>query len=379
MSETARMAIFLSIALSIWALMHVYVAHRVWRLPVLGAPHAHLVLVVALLLLWISYPLGRVLDRMGLPTASYLLELAGATWMGVVFLLLACLLVVDLLTGFGAWGKPVLPTLRAGAVGAAVLMSLIGVVQGLRPPVIRQLDVRLPGLPPDADGLRVVQLSDMHLGPLLGETWLGHVVDRVGAMRPDLMLVTGDLVDSDSAHVEDMLPVLRRLRAPLGTFAVTGNHEFYAGLERSVTLLQDAGFEVLRDRHVEVRPGLVLAGVDDLVTRHQFGLRNGALAAALTGRPAGATILLSHSPLLAEQAAEMGVGLMLSGHTHDGQIWPFGYLVRLQFRLMGGLYRVGPMQVLVSRGTGTWGPRMRLWRPSEIWVLTLRPAAAHEG
>lgn len=373
MSETARMAIFLSIALSIWALMHVYVAHRVWRLPLLSAPHAHLVLVVGLMVLWVSYPLGRVLDRLDLPTASYLLELAGATWMGVLFLLLTCLLVVDLTTGFGAWGGSRLPALRAAAVGIAVLLSLVGAVQGLRPPVVRHLDVRLPGLPPDADGLRVVQLSDMHLGPLLGETWLRSIVDRVGALRPDLVLVTGDLVDSDSAHVEDMLPELRRLHAPLGVFAVTGNHEFYAGLDRSVKLLLDAGFEVLRDRHVEVRPGLVLAGVDDLVTRHHFGLRNGALVTALAGRPAGATILLSHSPLLADQAAEMGVGLMLSGHTHNGQIWPFNYLVRLQFRLMGGLYRVGPMQVLVSRGTGTWGPRMRLWRPGEIWMLTLRP------
>ena len=147
---------------------------------------------------------------------------------------------------------------------------------------------------------------------------------------------------------------------------MTGNHEFYAGLERSVRLLQEAGFGVLRDRHVEVRPGLVLAGVDDLVTRQQFGLRNGALVTALAGRPAGATILLSHSPLLAEQAAELGDGAdAVRAHPRraDLAVWPS---VRLQFRLMGGLYDVGPMRVLVSRGTGTWGPRMRLWRPSEI-------------
>jgi hypothetical protein len=369
------MAIFLSVVLSIWALVHVYVAHRLWRLPLFGAPHAHLVLVLALSVLWVSYPLGRFLDRMGLPSASYVLELTGATWMGVLFLLLASLLVVDILTGFGAWGGTSLPTLRAGAAGAAVLLSLVGIVQGLRAPVVREADVRLPGLPADADGLRVVQLSDMHLGPLLAERWLAPLVDQVVSLQPDLVLVTGDLVDSDSTHVEEMIPTLRRLRARLGVFAVTGNHEFYAGLDRSVKLLQEAGFEVLRDRHVEVRPGLVLAGIDDLTARRQFGLQGDALATALAGRPAGATILLSHTPWLAERAAEMGVGLMLSGHTHDGQIWPFGYLVRLQYRLVGGLYRVGPLQVLVSRGTGTWGPRMRLWRPSEIWVLTLRPIA----
>ena len=255
-----------------------------------------------------SYPLGRLLDRLGLPSWSYALELAGATWMGVLFLLLVSLLVVDLLTGFGAWGGTGLPALRAGAAGAAVLLSLVGIVQGLRAPVVREADVQLPGLPAEADGLRVVQLSDMHLGPLLAERWLAPVVDRVISLKPDLVLVTGDLVDSDSSHVEEMVPTLRRLRAPLGVFAVTGNHEFYAGLDRSVKLLQEAGFDVLRDRHVEVRPGLVVAGIDDLTARRQFGLRDDALATALAGRPAGATILLSHTPWLAEQAAEWGSG-----------------------------------------------------------------------
>lgn len=215
MSETARMAMFLTIVLSIWGLMHVYVAHRLWRLPLLLAPHAHLVLVISLAVLAASYPLGRFLDRLGLPSVSYVLELAGATWMGVLFLLLMSLLVVDLVTGFGAWGGSGLPLLRAGAVGAAVILSLVGIVQGSRAPVVREADVQLPGLPADADGLRLVQLSDMHLGPLLGERWLSPLVDRVVSLQPDLVLVTGDMVDSDSTHVGKMTPTLRRLRAPL--------------------------------------------------------------------------------------------------------------------------------------------------------------------
>ncbi|MGV8039014.1 MAG: metallophosphoesterase [Thermoanaerobaculaceae bacterium] len=184
-------------------------------------------------------------------------------------------------------------------------------------------------------------------------------------------MITGDLVDSDSRHVERMLPVLKRLRAPLGVFAVSGNHEFYAGIDRSVALMQEAGFTVLRDRAVEVRPGLVLAGIDDLTARRQFATPGDPMSSALDSRPPGATILLSHTPWRAADVAAKGVALMLSGHTHDGQIWPFNYLVRLQYPLAGGRYEVGGMQMLVSRGTGTWGPRMRLWRPSEIWLLTL--------
>jgi predicted MPP superfamily phosphohydrolase len=141
-----------------------------------------------------------------------------------------------------------------------------------------------------------------------------------------------------------------------------------------VRLLEAAGFEVLRDRWSEVLPGLIVAGVDDLTARQQFGDGTGHVARALNGHLAGAVVLLSHSPLEATQAARAGVGLMLSGHTHAGQIWPFGYLVRLRYPLLAGRYDVDGMPVIVCRGTGTWGPPMRLWRRSEILRITLRSA-----
>jgi hypothetical protein len=153
---------------------------------------------------------------------------------------------------------------------------------------------------------------------------------------------------------------------------VTGNHEYYAGLDRSVALLEAAGYTVLRDRAAAIAPGLVIAGVDDLGARKQFGLNDRVLGQALANRLPGAVVLLSHSPVQADKAAALGVGLMLSGHTHNGQIWPFNYLVRLSNPLVGGRYEVGGMTVIVGRGTGTWGPRMRLWQPGEILLITLR-------
>ena len=154
---------------------------------------------------------------------------------------------------------------------------------------------------------------------------------------------------------------------------MTGNHEYYAGLDRSVALFEAAGYRVLRDSAAEVIPGFVLAGVDDLGARRRFGGRNDqAIGRALADRPPGAVVLLSHSPLQPEKAAALGVGLMLSGHTHSGQVWPFNYLVRLSNPLVGGRYEIGGMTVIVGRGTGTWGPRMRLWQPSEILRITFR-------
>ena len=136
--------------------------------------------------------------------------------------------------------------------------------------------------------------------------------------------------------------------------------------------MKEAGFELLRNRWAEVRPGLVLAGVDDPRGDRRAGQGSDSVQKALAGRPPGATIFLSHRPRQAERVSVAGVGLMLSGHTHGGQIWPFGYLVRFSYPLLEGWYEVGGMPVIVTRGTGTWGPRMRLWPPGEILRVTLR-------
>jgi predicted MPP superfamily phosphohydrolase len=156
----------------------------------------------------------------------------------------------------------------------------------------------------------------------------------------------------------------------LGVWAVPGNHEFHGdGIGKR--LIEEAGFYVFRNSWAEISPGLILAGVEDLTMRRRKGQTEDILLKALSGRPPGGTIFLSHTPWLADRAAGLGAGLMLSGHTHGGQIWPFGYLTRLTYPLLGGRYEVFGMPVIVCRGTGTWGPRMRLWRPSEILRITL--------
>jgi predicted MPP superfamily phosphohydrolase len=136
-------------------------------------------------------------------------------------------------------------------------------------------------------------------------------------------------------------------------------------------MFEEAGVHLLRNAWIDLRPGLVMAGVDDLSGNQNAGDARAYLATALAARPVGATVLLSHAPVQADFAAGKGVDLMLSGHTHGGQIWPFDYVVKQRFPLLEGMYEVGGMRVIVSRGTGTWGPRMRLWRPAEILRVTL--------
>lgn len=367
---------FLIVVLGTWTLMHVYLVWRASSVPTISAHAPRWAIVAAAAFLWLAYPLSRILDRSGLGLVARPLEFVGSAWLGVLFLACVALLAVDVVTLGGLGVRSSAPALRGWGLVAACALSVVALVQGLRPPAVVDYEVSLAGLPTERDGLVLVEISDLHLGTLIGDRWLARVVDRVDAMKPDLVIVGGDVIDGNVGRVEPFLPELKRLRAPLGVFAVTGNHEVYAGLERSVKLFEEAGYTVLRDRWVEPVRGLVVAGVDDLTARRQFGLGDHPVETALVGRPPGATILLSHTPWQAQKAAGLGTGLMLSGHTHDGQIWPFGYLVTFTYPLMGGRYQVGGMTAIVCRGTGTWGPRMRLWRPSEIVRITLRSAKA---
>jgi len=369
---SSRIAVFLSIVLGIWSAMHGYVFWRLSTLPWVATHVSNKALAVAAVLLWLSYPASRFFESWHLKILSWPLEYVGSLWIGTLFLLLATLLAVEFITLAG-WVFPrAAPTIRSCAVLLALLLSLVAYAQALRPPVVRDYEVSLAGLPKERDGIVLLEISDLHLGTLIGQRWLSALTQRINAMRPDLILMVGDLVDGNVLPVEPMRPLLRQWKAPLGVWAVTGNHEYYAGVHRSVRLFEEVGFRVLRDRSAEVVPGLVLAGVDDLTGREQYGARNGAVEKALADRPAGATIFLSHSPWQADVAAQAGAGLMLCGHTHNGQIWPFTHLVGLRYPLRAGRYRVDGMDVIVCRGTGTWGPRRRLWRPSEMVRVTLR-------
>lgn len=359
---------FLVVVLSIWTLMHVYVASRIWNLPVAPGPWWHRGVVLTFVLLWLSFPLGQFLAR-SVGRVAAPVEFLGAAWVGVLFVFLVALLAADLVSGFG-WLLPSRGA-RQVAVVAAVVLSVVGFVQGLREPAVQEHRVAVPRLRPELEGVRIVQLSDVHLGPFLRSRWLERRLTQVGALRPDLIVVTGDLLDQDAALSESLVPWLRQLKARYGVWGVTGNHEFYAGLDRSLGVFRAANIEVLRDRAALAAPGLVVAGVDDLTARRQFGVSDHPVDRALANRPEGATVYLCHSPWEAERAAELGVDLMLSGHTHDGQIWPFRYLVRLMYPHVAGRYAVNGMTLIVSRGTGFWGPPMRLFKRAELTLITL--------
>ncbi len=361
---------FGSILISVVTLMHIYVFRRAAGVPFIKR-HVPRKLQIAIgVALWTGFFLGRVYGHHGTGILAVAIEFFGMNWMAVSLLLCVSFFAVDLATGFGFFLRRHVPSLRGWALVAGGLLSVIALIQGLRPPVVQHYEVRIAGLPAEIDGTTLVAMSDLHIGSMLGKRWLTARIAQVEALQPDLVILLGDIFEGHGSPEMELVAILGRLRVPLGVWAVSGNHEFHGG-RGSMRLLQKAGIRFLNNRWAQVRPGFVLAGVEDLTAHRRSGRSGNLMMPALSGRPPGATVLLSHTPWQAQEAADAGTGLMLSGHTHGGQIWPFSYLIHLRYPMLAGRYQIDQMTVIVCRGTGTWGPRMRLWRPGEILCITL--------
>jgi predicted MPP superfamily phosphohydrolase len=356
--------------ISITTFMHIYVFWRIDSVPFIRKHVPRKIFIGVGVILWAVFLLGRVIGHDGTGVLAKTLEFLGMNWMAVLFLTFIPLLLIDTVTIFGLFMPRLSSSLRGWGLIVGVGLSVIALIQGLRPPVITEYEVNLPGLPKTMDRTVLVALSDMHLGSLLGKDWLTARIAQVKAQQPDIVVLLGDIFEGHGPPEDHLVAAFKQLSAPLGIWAVSGNHEFHR--KDKASLLERVGFRLLSNEWTEVSPGLVLSGVDDLTTWHRNGQEGDPISQALAGRPASATIFLSHTPWKAERISKAGVGLMLSGHTHGGQIWPFDYLVRNRYPLLEGRYEVDGMAVIVCRGMGTWGPRMRLWRPSEILRVTLR-------
>lgn len=312
-----------------------------------------------------------------------------AAWMGCAWLLVVGLLITDALWWLAGSESLAATTAAADASGTAslramaviawtVILGAVGLISVRRPPVLQRVEITLPRWPAALDGFRIVQISDIHIGPILDRRFAAALVARCNALQPDLVAITGDLVDGPVRHLGADVAPFADLRAAHGVFFITGNHDYFSGADAWVDLVRGLGIRVLRNEHVRIDVGAAgfdLAGVDDTNGARVAGERGADIAAALAGRDERrAVVLLSHDPLTFPAAAKHGVDLQISGHTHGGQIWPFMYFVRLATPYVAGLYRRHDAHIYVSRGTGFWGPCMRVGAPAEITELVLRAA-----
>ena len=263
--------------------MHIYVFWRAASVPFVDRHVPRKILIGAGVILWAIFFFGRVIghDRTGVLAGT--LEFLGMNWMAFLFLTFISLLSTDLATLFGFLMPRLSSSLRGWALLVGVVLSVIALFQGLRPPVVEKYEISLPGLPDAMDGTVLVALSDMHLGSQLGERWLAARIAQVKAQRPDLVVLLGDIFEGHGPPEDQLIVTLKQLSAPLGIWAVPGNHEFHGGGDMS--LFDEVSFKLLRNGWAEVRPGLVLAGVDDLTARRRNGQGGDPISQALVGRP----------------------------------------------------------------------------------------------
>lgn len=320
--------------------------------------------------------------RHGMGGAARAASWVAYTWLGLLFFFLWMGLAVDFFNlavrivgaaaGPGAKGFLVAGRIPFFAlVGLSLAFGAYASIEA-RHPRVEHLRIETAKLPESIPRLRIVQISDVHLGLVVRHRDAREIADLIRRTDPDLVVSTGDLVDAEINHLEGLAEILRETRPRLGMYAVTGNHEYYAGIGQALAFTRRAGFTVLRGEAATVDTVLRIAGVDD-PTGAAMGEPPGRTEAEVLGETPSPlfTLLLKHRPRLSD-GSRGRFDLQLSGHTHFGQIFPFRHIVRISYPLLSGLHPIPEGGALyTSRGTGTWGPRMRFLSPPEITVIDL--------
>jgi predicted MPP superfamily phosphohydrolase len=377
---------------SLIPLLHIYIGLRL--LPALpwetsGMIAGALVLLASTILM----PLAFLARRMPEPRAD-ILAWVGFVLMGAFSSLLVLTVLRDLILLLWSSAAAMAPDAIAGkshlgdglprfrersaliVLVLTAMLTMLGFINARRVAAVLSIDIPITGLPQALHGFTIAQVTDVHVGPTIKRGYLERIVNVVNGLQADMVAVTGDLVDGSVSHLAHEVEPLAALTSRHGTFFVTGNHEYYSGVEGWVPHLRSLGLTVLMNAHVVLRhddASLVLAGVTDFSAHHFYPDQRSDPVGALQAAPAAVhtRVLLAHQPRSAFAAEPAGYQLQLSGHTHGGQFLPWNFLVRLQQPYTAGLAKLGNMWIYTSRGTGYWGPPMRVSAPSEITMIRL--------
>ncbi|MEW6615251.1 MAG: metallophosphoesterase [Thermodesulfobacteriota bacterium] len=375
--------IFLSIFFSVYGLVHFYIYRKI--ISQTDFPCIVKIAIIAFIVLMVTSPiLSRTLMVKHTEGVGYILTLVSSFWIGFVLYLFLINVGVDLINISGKlisrafFGRcPALFIPESYPTFFSIILIVMGICtyayfEALNIGITR-VSIQTSKLPENVEGLVIAQISDVHLGVLVGEKRLKKVIHIIREIEPDILFSTGDLVDGNLDSMKGLAEEFRGINPKFGKYAVTGNHEFYAGIERSVEFTEDSGFKLLRNQYVNLNGIINLIGLDD-PTAERFKSRAGEDISRLFSRcnPDLFTVFLCHQPgNFRENALFMPIDLQLSGHTHKGQLFPFNLITHIFFPLQGGLFEVNGRKLYASRGTGTWGPPLRFLSPPEIVVIRL--------
>jgi predicted MPP superfamily phosphohydrolase len=375
------MALFLITFILIYGGMHLYLFAKIRSAVPLGTGGAAGLIIVFAVMIFAPIAV-RMLERHGLDAPARFAAYTGYIWMGVLFIFFIVSLIFDLYrfavhaAAIAVPGRfaflnpsPLLTLILAVLISAGVNMH--GYVEA-KNPRIELLTIESVKIPKSVGKIRIVQISDVHIGIIIGEKRLKRIVDEIKKTAPDILVSTGDLLDSQINNLAEPMKLLRSIEPRFGKFAITGNHEFYAGIHESVDFMKDSGFTVLRGEGTSVAGTINIVGVDDPSGRW-YGLAGEVSEKDLLSRlnREHFTLLLKHQPVVNDSAQGL-FDLQLSGHTHGGQIFPFSLITRMFFPNRPGYHELpGQSRLYVNRGTGTWGPPIRFLAAPEITVIDL--------
>jgi hypothetical protein len=358
----------------IYSLMHAFFYSRVRvLLPAKWPVHLGLMVFLALM---VFAPVGtRLLERGGQDLLARIGAVTGYGWLGLLFysfwgflLIAAAGVVCRLLNIFAGFSLPTFegPGAAAFVLAAAVAINLYGYFEA-RSVRVEKFVIKTAKLPPGADRVRIAQISDVHLGLLVREARLSDILGKVEAEHPDILVSTGDLVDGDMRQIKALQEMFGKIRPRLGMYAISGNHEVYAGLAESLVAERSFGFTVLSGEVKTVENLLNIVGVDDPAS----GLPEDEKAILSKAGNGLFTLFLKHRPDPLDESLGL-YDLQLSGHTHYGQLYPFRYIVGLVYPLLNGPYYLPKGSILyTSRGAGTWGPPIRVFAPPEVAIFDI--------
>lgn len=381
--KLTSMAIFLTIVLTIYTLVNWYIFSRTSPIFV-GSSVKTFSLRLILWIIILAYPVARILERfIGSGFTTFFVK-AGSFWLGAMLYLVLLFLLIDIARGinhlipFASFlNFKSNPESRLMVIKIVYIIMSIVLIAGYinaHIPRINHFTLNFGKSLGKYEKIRLVAVSDIHLGTLISKNRLNYLVDKINEQNPDIVLFAGDVFDEDIAPVVNngLGKYFEQIKSPLGVFAITGNHEFFGGVEQKVNYLKAHGVKVLRDSTVLIDDSFFLVGRDDRQTNYSTGKKRLEITDLLykvdKSKP---IILLDHQPFNLNITADNGVDLQISGHTHHGQLWPFNYITNAIYELSSGYKKIGNTNFIVSNGYGTWGPPIRLGNRPEILVVDI--------
>lgn len=381
--KVTAIAIFLTIVLSIYTLVNWYIFVKTAPVFEIGN-YIGLVLKIAFWIIIFAYPAGRILERIINSNLTTFFVKLGSFWLGAMLYLILMFLFIDILRGINHFlpftdylNFKTNPEFRLFAVKTVYVLTVLVLIAGFinaRTPRINHFSLKTGKSFGEIKKLRIVAVSDIHLGTLISNNRLNHLVEKINSQNPDVVLLVGDVFDEDIAPVVNngMGKYFEQIKSKKGVFAVPGNHEYFGGVEQKLAYLKAHGVMVLRDSTILIDNICYVVGRDDRQSNYSTGKQRKSISELVASidktKP---VVLLDHQPFKLNESVENGIDLQISGHTHNGQLWPFNYITQAIFELSSGYKKIKSTNFIVSNGYGTWGPPIRLGSRPEILVIDL--------